>query len=141
MKYTRGMSVNAAGAYLWELRVKRRLSRNEVAAAIRAQTGEGTNYVQVMRIEKGQPTKTEVLDAFVDFVRGDVKKVMSLLRDPDATEEMGRSAAMEWFKQNGATPDEREAKRQQAIALIDDLLPDPEKIDRLLGYGERLREE
>lgn len=141
MKYTRGMSVNAAGAYLWELRKQRRLSRDEVAAAIRAQTGEGTNSVQVMRIEKGQPTKTEVLDAFVDFVQGDIKKVMSLLRDPESTEQMGRNAAIEWFKQGVATPDEREAKRQQAIALIDDLLSAPEKIDRLLGYGERLREE
>jgi len=38
-------------------------------------------------------------------------------------------------------PDEQERQRQEATELIDELLSDPKKFGKWLGYGERLREE
>ncbi len=85
--------MSAAGAYLWEVRELRRLSRAEVAAAIREQTGEGTNEVQVLRIEKGQNTSAAVLAAFARAVQGDFEQTFSLLLDPEATTDAAREAA------------------------------------------------
>lgn len=131
----------AAGAYLWELRELRRMSRDEVAAQIRAQTGEGTNDVQVMRIEKGQPTNPAVFAAFCRAIDGDWGKVWSLLLDRDSGDEAGRKAAHDWFDKLPADPDERERRRQYAVDLIDALLADSDRLNKLIGYGRRLLEE
>lgn len=133
--------MKAAGAYLWELRDLRRMSRDKVAAEIRAQTGEGTNDVQVMRIEKGQPTNPAVFAALVRVVGGDWNKVRSLLLDQTATEDMGRAAAEEWFRKAPITPEQGVDRRQEAIDLIDSLITDPTRLSELIGYGKRLLEE
>jgi transcriptional regulator with XRE-family HTH domain len=135
------MSVKAAGAYLWELRDRRGLSRDDIAAQIRVRTGEGTNSVQVMRIEKGQPTNPAVFAAFVQAVGGSWDEVRSLLLDQDATEELGRKAAREWLKKAPFDLSQYEIQRQQAVDLIESLVGDPIRLRELIGYGKRLMEE
>lgn len=133
--------MEAAGAYLWMLRDRRKLSRNSVAAKIREIVGTGTNDTQVMRIEKGQPTNPAVLAAFTKVVDGDWDQVSSLLASQTATTEMGRKAAEEWLKKASSNPDQREKQRQQGIALIDALLNDPARLGELIGFGRRLLDE
>jgi transcriptional regulator with XRE-family HTH domain len=90
-RYNRGMSMIAAGAYLWELRDAKKLSREELADAI------GTNDVQVMRIEKGEiDTRGSLLLRFIHKVNGDFEEVVRLMDDPTASEEEGRRRALEW---------------------------------------------
>lgn len=143
MKYTSSMSATTAGMYLWTIRETKKLSRIFVAAEIRKITGEGTNDVQVMRIEKGQPTSSATLGAFAEVIGANGDQVISLLADSETTIEQARTMAMDWLKQNQVigTADEQERRRLEAIRLIDDLLDEPQKLDRLLGYGQRLLEE
>lgn len=133
--------MKVAGAYLWELRELRKLSRLEVAAKIREQTGEGTNDTQVMRIEKGQPTNPAVLAAFVQIIQGNKETVDALLLDQEATEEAGRRAAKEWFEQVSSNPILQENQRRIAIDLIEALKNDPDRLGRLIGYGRSLLDE
>lgn len=57
----------------------------------------------------------------------------------EATNESGRALAEQWKKRLAeAQGDER---RQELERLIAELEADPRKIDLLIGYGERLREE
>lgn len=133
--------MKAAGAYLWQLRDRRGISRENAAAQIRDRTGEGTNYVQVMRIEKGQPTNPAVFAAFVQVVGGSWDEVRALLLDQQATEEMGRKAADEWLKKAPFDLDQYEIQRQQAVGLIESLVNDPIRLRELIGYGKRLLEE
>lgn len=133
--------MKAATAYLWELRKQRGLSRENVAARIRIQTGEGTNGVQVMRIEKGQPTNPAVFAAFVQVVGGSWEEVKALLLDQQATEELGRKAARDWLKKAPFDLSQYEVQRQQAVELIESLVGDPIRLRELIGYGKRLMEE
>ncbi len=133
--------MKAAGAYLWQLRKRRGISRDDAAARIRDRTGEGTNGVQVMRIEKGQPTNPAVFAAFVQVVGGSWDEVGSLLLDPKATEDMGRNAADEWLKKAPFDLGQYEIQRRAAIELIESLVNDPIRLRELVGYGKRLIEE
>jgi transcriptional regulator with XRE-family HTH domain len=126
--------MQAAMTYLRVLREARKLSQADIARAAQVESK------QVYRWERGESEPSaSSLAAFVQAVRGNIEEVMRLILSTDATEDMGRQLARAILEQG--PPDEREQRRQEAIALIDSLLADPEKIDRLLGYGERLREE
>lgn len=105
----------AAGAYLWFTREHYGKSRADAAKYVREQTGEGTTDVQVMRIEKGQRTKAEVLAALTDFVDGNPIHVHSLLTDKDATEERARELARAWVEL-----DRSERQRIKHIAATTD---------------------
>lgn len=92
------MSLEAAGAYLRELRERQKLSREFVAATIRQHTNAATNDVQVLRIEKGLiETKASVLAAFAQAVGGDANEMLHLLLDENATAGDGESSAMIFF--------------------------------------------
>lgn len=137
------MSATTAGAYLWTIRETKKLPRELVAKQIREITGEGTNAVQVMRIEKGQPTSSATIGAFAEVIGANGDQVMGLLADTETTVDQAREMARNWLKQNRiiGTADEQEQRRLDAIRLIDELLDEPKKLDRLLGYGQRLLEE
>ena len=131
--------MEAAGAYLWALRDYWQMSREEVASAIREAIGEGTNDVQILRIEKGaHKTKADVMAAFARIVRGDPGQVAALLLDGSATAENGRAAAHAYLAQFRGQPGLQDQRRREAIALIDTLLSDPAKFGELMGYGHRL---
>ena len=126
--------MQAAMMYLRVLREARKLSQADIARAA------GVESKQVYRWEKGESEPSASgLAAFVYAVRGNIQEVMRLILNDDSTEDMGRQLARAILEQG--PPAAREQRRLQAIALIDSLLADPQKIDRLLGYGERLREE
>ncbi len=113
------MSVKAAGAYLWELRELRRMSRIEVAAQIREQTARA-RMTRRSCSEKGQPTNPAVLAAFIQIVRGK-EKVDALLLDQEVTVEAGerlRRSGLIWVKSD---PVQQENQRQQAVDLIEAL--------------------
>lgn len=136
------MSTIAAGAYLWELRKAQKLSREDVAKAFE------TSDSQIERIERGQgETRASMLLAFARLVQGNVEHLATLLLDDQATEEDGRKLALEWLTQAEirqleivATdiPNERVA---DMLALINHLQNDPQALDRLIGFGERLVQE
>lgn len=89
--------MKAAGAYLWELREARALSREAVADAI------GTNDVQIMRIEKGTiDTRGSLLLKFVNVVAGDAELLKTLMVDDAASEEDGRRLARERHRLTGS---------------------------------------
>lgn len=129
------MGMLAAGAYLRLLREGRGLTRASLARQL------STDDTQVERIEKGRiDTRSSLLFAFIREVRGSADQVMLLLLDDAAGEEQGRALAEAWLEPGDAAAGE-DVRRRRALALIDDLLADPQKLDRLLGYGDRLREE
>lgn len=102
----------AAGAYLWELRDAKRLSREELAAEI------GTNDVQIMRIEKGEiDTRGSLLLRFIHKVNGDFEEVVRLMDDPTATEEEGRRRALAWLNRKM-----EEKKMGQHDPLLEEIL-------------------
>lgn len=131
--------MQAVGAYLWELRRRKGVSRATVGKAL----GD-VDHSQIERIEKGQTdTRGSLLLAFVHAVGGNPDDVVALMVEPKATADEGKQLAAQWWSQQiqGATPQEQDERRQQAMALVDALLADPAKLDRLMGYGERLLEE
>lgn len=110
----------AAGVYLWTLRERGRLSREEVAGYIREQTGEGTNAVQVMRIEKGgHATRSAVLAAFAQFVGANPVHVQMLLAEKDSDAKKGKELAEAWLK---LSSEERERVLRIALATSPDAL-------------------
>jgi hypothetical protein len=122
--------MTAAGAYLWTLREQGRLSREEVAAFIRDVTGEGTNAVQVMRIEKGgHATRSAVLAAFAEFVGANPVHIQSLLARKESDAKKGKELADAWLS---LTPEERERVLRVALAT------DPEALTAALASLRRL---
>lgn len=128
--------MQAAMMYLRVLRESHKLSQADIARAARVESK------QVYRWERGESEPSASgLAAFVEAVQGNIEEVKQLILS-DATESAGQQLAERWYASNNqALPDERERRRQRAIALIDDLLGDPQKLDQLLGYGARLQEE
>ena len=87
-----GMSLIAAGAYLWALRFARHLSRRDVAVYF------NTSDSQIERIERGEnDTRGSMLFGFLQLVKGSPTHLMQLLLDTDATQEDGRRLAEEWL--------------------------------------------
>lgn len=130
--------MTAAGAYLWALREQGRLSREEVAAFIREATGEGTNAVQVLRIEKGgHATRSAVLAAFAQFVGANPVHVQSLLAQKDSDAERGKQLAEAWLS---LTPEERERVLRVALATEPEALAAAlASLRRLLSAREKRR--
>jgi transcriptional regulator with XRE-family HTH domain len=128
--------MSAAGAYLLTLRERGRLSREEVAEFIRAQTGEGTNAVQVLRIEKGgHATRSAVLAAFAQFVGANPAHLQSLLAQKDSDAKKGKELAEAWLS---LSADERERVLRVALATDPDALTNAiASLRRLLSAREK----
>lgn len=127
----------AAGAYLRVLREARYSSREAIAKVLQVDDS------QIERIEKGKHnTRGPFLFAFIREVRANANHITQLILDDSLDEKAAQQMAADWLKQIGdREPSEQEDMRLRAIALIDELLSDPQKLDRLMGYGERLQEE
>lgn len=126
------MSVEALGTYFATLRGTK--SRAKLAAEL------GISEMSIMRIEeRGQEPKAEALVALVRGLKARWQDVEYLLRESTDVDE-GRRLAERWqleMKQAG-TKDERHEALQLLIAELEG---DPRKIDQLIGYGARLRDE
>lgn len=128
--------MQVAMTYLRVLREAHDLSQEDVARAT------NVTVKQIGRWERGESEPGVVgLAAFVQLVQGSMEDVKRLILDQKADENAALRAAETILHFINQVPDERDARRQRAIALIDDLLADPQKMDRLLGYGARLQEE
>lgn len=103
---------------------------------VQRNAGVGMNYVSRLRTKDTQNPSTRITAALIRAARGNLNDV-ARLSDPETTAEMGQKAALEWLEQNAGS----EKRRKEAVALIDELLNDPRKLDRWLGYGRRLLEE
>jgi transcriptional regulator with XRE-family HTH domain len=82
------MSMPAAGAYLWELRKARNLSRADVATTLH------TSISQIERIERGDgETRASLLLGFARLVQADLLHLTDLLLATDATTADGQARA------------------------------------------------
>lgn len=129
--------MQAAGAYLRALRDADGATQQEIADRL------GISLKTVQRIEGGDGrTLAPTLAAFVTAVKGNAGHVLALINSVDATTEAAERLATEWHAEQAKFDQaERNARTARAQALIAELEADPRKLDRLLGYGERLIEE
>ena len=125
------MKLQAAGAYLRTLREWHNLTQEDIARAL------GASSKQVSRWENGEsnPSST-MLAAFCQLVQGSANHLNTLLTNPHVTELDGKNLAGQWLSQSPqrALPD---AVEVLAIALAGD----QQRLDRWIGYGQRLLEE
>lgn len=126
--------MEALGVYFATLRGTK--SRAKLAAEL------GVSEMSILRIEsRGQEPGPEMLVKLVGQLRArweDVEYLLGL--DKGKGIEEGRQLAenlARQIQQAGAV----DARRAALNRLIADLEADPRKIDRLLGYGQRLLEE
>lgn len=132
----------ALAGYFEGLRDGRGMTQTQLAARLGELLNREVDVTTIWRLETGrQRPSGEMLTALLDVLCGNFDDVRRLQRDRKATEETGRRFAHEWLTNGRSTPDSYDVRRQRAIALIDELLSDPTKLDRWLGYGDRLLEE
>lgn len=125
--------MKALGAYFEVLRGDR--GRAALAADV------GISEMSIWRIEDGsQEPRAELLNALVRTLRARWSDVEKLLSDSDATAEDGRQLAIS-LRSRLEQADSADMRKQEINRLIDELERDPKKLDRLIGYGERLLEE
>ncbi len=123
LRYTGGMSMQAAGMYLRTLRERRGFSREDVAHEL------GTDKTQIQRVENGtHDTRSSLLLGFVRVVQGNTDHVADLMLNADATAEEGKQLAEQWLDQ------EQRGMIQQRV----DVLPD-EDLDIALQVIRELR--
>lgn len=127
---TEDMKLQAAGAYLRTLRSWHKLTQDDIAKAL------GVSSKQVSRWENGEsdPSST-MLAAFCKLVHGSAIHLNALLTNPHVTELDGKNLAGQWLARSPSeVPDVVEVL---AVALAGD----QQRLDRWIGYGERLLEE
>lgn len=134
--------MNAVTAYIRQLRKDRHMSRAKVAML--AGVSENTVY----RVERNeQEPSGPLLVKLVAAVRGHFDDASQLVLDADADESVGIERARQWLsgsQQSDITQLMQAVPSDQvteAIAILEELQSDPQKMDRLIGYGQRLREE
>lgn len=132
------MSIQAAGSYLRVLREARGISRDAVARA--ANTSES----QIVRIELGkQETRSSMLLTFVQLVGGSAEELAVLLLNTAADAAVGEQHARSWLALTTPAPSSDASRTRVAtlIQIIGDLRADISALDKLIGYGTRLRDE
>lgn len=136
MRYDLGMGMKATGMYLRVLREENVGGRGVLAKLLR------TDDSQIERIEKGQiDTRGTLLARFTRAVGGDWQTVGDLLLRDDDTEDTGRDAARNWLSRKHLSSEQRASYRERLLQLLSELESNPQKVDQLLGYADRLREE
>ena len=128
--------MTAVGAYIRELREVRGLSRADLAARVK------THESQIYRIEKGeQDSRGSLLFAIIEALQGNVQDVYQLMRSGGAVDvDEARKLADSVREQIRAAPTV-EDRRDAINRLVSELEADPRKLDQLIGYGQRLRDE
>lgn len=124
------MSAEAAGAYLWELRKKTKLSR--VAAAKRV----GSVRSNIERIENGDgETRSSLLLAFTELVGGDIYHVASLFLNEKMKAEDGKELARWHMEQGTRQKLGRAVERRASPAAIQDMIQRLRAMDETQKLG------
>lgn len=121
-------SAEAIRAYIVTLRKERGRTIDDVADAIKMPRRTYIEWEQ----GRTKDIKTPFAMRAVRFLMGSIEHLEEL---DEMTQEQARELALEVVK------GESSSQRERALALIDELLADPVKLNRWLGYGERLAEE
>lgn len=123
-----------AGEYIRSLRKERGMTMQALAGA----AGVHPNYI--WRVETGDIKKpsNKNLGALVHALKGSMEEVTRLMALSPSPEELSASIIDQLGR---LSPKEREEYRRKALELIDELLTDPHKLDRWMGYGARLLDE
>jgi transcriptional regulator with XRE-family HTH domain len=85
-----------AGSYIWRVREARGLSRDDVAAYVRAYTDTKTNSVQILKIERGANSSAVTLMAVARCVQANLEHLQQLLLDETVTVETAQLLADTW---------------------------------------------
>ncbi len=131
------MATDVVRWYVRGAREARGMSQDAVAKA----TGLALRSYTDWELGRTDEIKTGPLMRALDVLRAPAEHIKRLvLADEDGEEAQalvrGLIAELERLPAEA-----REARTQRAVALIDELLTDPQRLDRWIGYGERLREE
>lgn len=118
------------GDYIRALRKQRGWTQQALVTA----SGVGKNYVSKIENAGFDKPGGPNLSAIVRALGGSMEEIGRLLHNGDTEDRLLEEI-------NSLPPEEREARRKQVEQLTDELLFDPKKLDRWIGYGERLREE
>lgn len=127
--------MKAAILYLRTLREKQKLTQEDIARLA------GVKKKQVYRWEAGQSrANSEGFSAYVDAVQASARHMQYLMQLPEtpASEEVAITLAEDRMRELNAPRDSVDSQRQEAEALIDQLLAHPKKFDRWIGFGEGL---
>lgn len=136
--YNGGMGVRVVGRYL-QLMIER---RNLKALAVTAQAGVAENYVWRLAAGEIKAPSAAIIARLVRAVQGDAALIIRLLLDEhDVSEEALKTYIDDWIHNAHPDPLVEDARRRQARASLEDIISHPDKLDRLLGYADRLREE
>lgn len=136
------MGIEAAKAFLREIRDERGISQEQLASAI------GLSLRQFSRWEtENSKLKGEDLVRAIDFLKAPYEYVRGLILDDDADAKIGREAARRWLEGGGQEVLSDFAEKatdeqfQQAMVMLAALRANPRKLSLWIGYGQRLREE
>ncbi len=136
------MALLAAATYLKTIREARGISQYEVATSL----GTSTRVVGGWERAESDPASTS-LAAFTRFVRASAEHVVTLLINPDATQDDAVQLAHEWLEQSkqqfldeldSASTDEQ---LRDLLTILRSFSSNPRKLGQLLGYAERLLDE
>jgi len=126
------MSTEAVGIYMRVLREVRDIGRIPLAQEL------GIDSQQIERLEKGMATPlSSFLFVLNQALQGNLDQVNELFLDPEATEDTARQYALAWAAQRRFQEADL-ARWDQLFAQIQD---DPHKLELLIRYAERLRDE
>ncbi len=127
------VSSDAVRTYIRTVREARKISQGQVAARAGLSLRAYANWER----KHTASIKPRQLMRVVDFLKVPTSHIKRLLSDK-SSEEAGHQLAREIIAQiESLPPNEREAQRQHAIAVIDELL-NQSLLDRVLGYAEGL---
>ncbi len=136
------MAIPAAAAYLKIIREARGISQDEVARHL----GTSTRVVGGWERSEADPASTS-LAAFTRFIHASAEHVVTLLIDPDATQDDARRLANEWLEhsqQQVLQTLERASDNDQLrdlLVILRSFSSNPRKIGQIIGYAERLLDE
>lgn len=136
----RVMSAEAIGEYF---RALVELQPGLSLASVSRAAGVQPNYLSRLGVPGENGTKEpsgRVLLGLLRAAHGKIEHLEEILYSDTATAEQGRLLAEKTLNEMKAAPTENE-RRQVLQRLIADLESNPQKIDQLIGYGARLREE
>jgi transcriptional regulator with XRE-family HTH domain len=128
--------MEAVGAYLKEIRERRKQSAVAIADAI------GTSQTHIWRIEQGktQSIGADLLLAFVKAVGGNIDDVSLLLLDKNSTVDDGRKIAGDWLKKDTEPvfTDQSMKSLEEALEVTMVLRHNPARLAQWVEIGKKL---
>jgi transcriptional regulator with XRE-family HTH domain len=136
------MTLLAAATYLKTLREAYGISQDEVARSL----GTSTRVVGGWERAETDPASSS-LAAFTRFVHASAEHVVTLLINPDATQDDGVRLAHQWLEQSKQrfldelTTHSADEPLRDLLTILRSFSANPRKLGQLLGYAERLLDE